>query len=825
MPSPKSSPPLTPEVREILSRMTLREKISLLAGKDDWNTMGVERLGIPSLALMDGPHGVRIVDDGRRWKGPTTSFPTGASMAASWNPELIEKVAGAIAEEVKGVGGDILLGPCVNIVRHPLGGRNFETFSEDPWLNGRLAVAYIKGIQARGVGTSLKHFACNNQEAERMRGSSEVDERTLREIYLPAFEAAVKEAKPWTVMCAYNRVNGTYASENGYLLNQILRNEWGFEGLVMSDWGATHSTVASIEAGLDIEMPGPAKFTRGLEEAVETQQIDEATIDQNVGRILGTILRSGRMGRPKPTGALNTPAHVTLARQLAEESIVLLKNERDLLPLKPAELKSIAVLGPNANQLQMSGGGSSEIDRPFHLITPLDALHERFEGKVELRFEEGALNYQEPPIMDIRRLTPAQGKGHGLWGEYFDNLELTGKPVLSQVDSNMNLWWGGSSPAPEINPQAFSARWTGTLSVPHRSHYTLKISGHGECRAFLNDEKILECKKDEEGFAGSVENAVELELSPGKSYGFRLEYVKPSSKPNGGVIVHFGVAPGSQLTGQLENAVKLAASSDIAIVFAGMSRRFEQEGSDRPNLSLPGNQDDLIRAVVRANPRTIVVLNAGAPVTMPWVDEVPAILNAYYPGQDGGNAMADILTGVVNPSGKLAVTFPKRLEDTPAFLDYPGTRSIRYGEGIFVGYRYYDKRGIEPLFPFGFGLSYTSFEYGAIEAPKKFRQGEDVAASFSIKNTGTRRGKEVVQLYVHDVTSTVGRPLRELKGFTKVDLAPGESTKVSFLLGMRAFSFYDPHRGKWTAEPGAFEIQVGSSSRDIRTATVVTLEK
>lgn len=826
-----SSPFLQPskfthQVKDILSRMTLKEKISMLSGKDDWNTMGVERLGIPSLGVIDGPHGVRIVDDGRRWKGPTTSFPTEASMAASWNPELLEKVGGAMAEEVKGVGADILLGPCVNIVRQPLNGRNFETLSEDPWLAGQLAIAYIRGVQAQGVGTSIKHFACNNQEVERYCGNSEVDERTLREIYLPAFEVAVKEAKPWTVMCSYNRVNGTYASENSYLLKQILREEWGFDGIVISDWGATHTTVASVEAGLDIEMPGPAKFTRGLEHAVHIHQIDEPTIDRNVGRILGMILAAGKMGgsQKKRKGCLNTPSHVALARKLAEESIVLLKNEKKLLPLKPGKIKSIAVLGPNANHMQMSGGGSAEINRPFRLATPLDALRERLDGKVELRFEEGALNYQNPPFLDIRRLTPAKGQGYGLWGEYFANTEFRGKPVLTQVDSNMSLWWGGSSPAPEISPQSFSARWAGTLTVPYSTNYTLKVSCWGEGRVFLDDKEFIECKREEGGPGGAVEKSVTLDLSKGKSYRYRMEYVKSASETTSGIETFFGVTSGTALTGQLENAVKLAASSDIAIVFAGMSRRFETEGFDRADLNLPGNQNELIEAVVRANPRTIVVLNAGGPIAMPWVNEVPAILDAFYPGQDGGSAIADILFGNINPSGKLPVTFPKRLEDTPAFLDYPGERSVRYGEGIFVGYRNYDKRLIEPLFPFGFGLSYTTFEYGAIKAPKTFKRGEEVVVSLSIKNTGKLRGKEVVQLYVRDVACSVARPVRELKGFAKVDLAPGKSTKVSFRLGMRAFSFYDPHTAEWIAEPGAFEIQIGSSSRDIKHTAALTLK-
>jgi beta-glucosidase len=819
MPSPKSAQPeFSPEVKKLLSQMTLKEKISLLAGKDDWNFMGVERLGIPFLGVMDGPHGVRIVDDGRRWKGPTVAFPTGASMATCWNPELLEKAAGAIAEEVAAVGGDILLGPCINIVRHPLNGRTFETFSEDPYLNGQLAIAYINGIQAKGIGTSLKHFACNNQEVERMRGSSEVDERTLREIYLPAFEVTVKEARPWTVMCAYNRVNGKYASENAYLLTDILRNEWGFEGIVVSDWGAVHSTVASVAAGTDIEMPGPAKFTRGLEEAVATQQIDEETIDASAGRILTMIFRSGRMGKKQPAREklLNTPEHVALARELAEESIVLLKNEKNLLPLKAEGLKSIAVLGPNANQLQTSGGGSAEIDRPFRLVTPLDGLRELLGGKVELKFEEGALNYVEPPIADIRRLKPAQGDGHGLWGEYFANMELSGKPALTQVDHNMNLWWGGSSPAPEIDPQSYSARWTGTLTVPHPTKYTLRMTSNGLCRLFLDDEKIIEC---------TDEQSITRDFVPGKDYKIRLEYVKAPENANGGLILHFGVAKGTDLSGQVEKAVKLAASSDVAIIFAGMSRRIETEGTDRADLDLPGNQAELIRAVVRANPKTIVVLNAGCPVTMPWADEVPAILDLFYPGQDGGSAIADVLFGKVNPSGKLAVTFPERLEDTPAFLDYPGGRHVRYGEGIFVGYRYYDKRKIEPLFPFGFGLSYTTFEYGAVAAPKSFKPGDEITVSVPVRNTGKVAGKEVVQLYVHDVASSVTRPPRELKGFAKIDLKPGESKNVSFKLGSRAFSFYDPHRADWIAEPGGFAIEIGSSSRDIRSKATVTLEK
>ena len=661
-------------VEELLGEMTLDEKVSLLAGKDVWNSVPIPRLGIPSVSMTDGPHGVRAAnpETGRKL-GPTTGFPTGVSMAACWNPDLVERVGAALGEEARGMDCDVLLGPCVNIVRHPLGGRNFESYSEDPYLAGRTAVAYIRGVQSRGVGTSLKHYAVNNYEVERYRASSNVDERTLREIYLAHFETAVKEARPWTVMCAYNRVNGIFASRNGYLLNDILKGEWGFQGAVLSDWGADHTYCESVANGLDVEMPGPAKFNRLLTEAVYHWQVEPEAIDEAARRVLRLVLRSGRMDGTTLKGAVNTPAHQALARALAEEAITLLKNEGNILPVGK-KVKTLAVIGPNAAEAVIQGGGSSHVDPPYR-VAPLDGLKALLGDRVRIIFEQGC---------------------------------------------------------------------------------------------------------DHQGTSGDE---------------------------------------------RLGRAVAAARQADVALVFAGYPESFETEGTDRPDMYLTGRQDELVAAVAAANPRTVVVLNVGAPVCMPWLDRVAAVVLAYYPGLEGGNAVARVLLGTVNPSGRLPVTFPRRLEDCPAFLNhaYPGCREVNYGEGIFVGYRHFDKAGREPLFPFGHGLSYTTFAYSRLRLPRKVRAGQPVQVALTVTNTGRLAGKEVVQLYVADPEASLPRPPRELKGFAKVELKPGASREVTFTLDERALSFYDPYRKAWVAEPGEFQVLVGASSRDLRLSGRFTL--
>jgi beta-glucosidase len=811
-------------VEDLLSRMTVKEKVSLLSGKDRWSTTPVERLEIPSVITTDGPHGVRTEP---MWKGridsPATSFPTGVSMASSWNTELIERVGGALAEETRALACDILLGPCVNIVRTPLAGRNFETYSEDPYLAARIGVAYVRGVQSRNVGTSLKHYACNNQEFERMRGSSVVDERALREIYLPAFEAVVKETQPWTVMCAYNRINGVYASRHHYLLTEILRDEWGFEGVVISDWDANHSIVESVQGGLDIEMPGPAKYYGDfLIDAVNYWQVDEAVIDGTARRVLRMILRSGRMDDPAalPAGAVNTPEHQALARELAEESIVLLKNAGDVLPLQG--VKRVAVIGPNAAEARIGGGGSSYLEPPYR-VSPLEGLRLRLGDAVQVDYERGCDNFVEPPALKPAYLVPPGGEGQGLLGEYFDGTDLSGEAGARRIDHTVAFW--RLRPPAEIDADAFSVCWTGTLTTPDTGRHVFKVSGAGICRVYLDGELLVELSYDQPwGPTREIgEASAYVELVGGRAYAIVIEYVKLAAVfPV--IYARFAYAPEPDKDDRLARAVELAQRSDVAIVCAGMPMGYDSEGHDRPDMALPGPQAELIRAVAAANERTVVVLNCGAPVEMLWVDVVPALVLAYYPGQEGGNALARVLVGDVSPSGKLSVTFPKRYEDNPTTVNYPGGREVHYGEGIFVGYRYYDQKDVEPLFPFGFGLSYTAFDYSGLRVPETVQPGEPVEVSVTITNAGVRAGKEVVQLYIADKVSSLARPPKELKGFKKVLLDPGESKMVDFALDQRALSFYDPAQKRWVAEPGEFEVLVGGSSRDIRLRAAFTLE-
>ncbi|MGE5557148.1 MAG: glycoside hydrolase family 3 C-terminal domain-containing protein [Bacillota bacterium] len=818
-------PQMSGIIQELLHKMSLKEKIALLSGRDSWRTAPVERLGIPSLVMTDGPHGVRSTSDGGRIYGPATSFPTGMSMAASWDTALIEKVGSALGEETRALGCDILLGPCINIVRHPLAGRNFESYSEDPYLAGRIGAAYVTGLQSRDVGASVKHFACNNQEIERGRASSEVDERTLREIYLAAFEAVVKEAGPWTVMCSYNRINGTYASAHAHLLNDILREEWGFEGVVISDWGANHATAESIRAGLDIEMPGPAKYYgKLLKDAVQDWKVDPETVDRSAARVIRMIALSGKLDEKAqlPPGSVNTAGHQQLARQLAEESITLLKNEGGILPLKFKDIKSIAVLGPAAADLAVSGGGSAHLQPPYR-ISPWEALQARLSGKISLALEEGCEKSSEPPALKPECIKPASGEGNGFQGEYFDNGAWSGEPGLKRIDPRLEFWWFANGPGGDINGRLFTARWKARLEAPAAGAYILKLSHTGKIAVYLNGKLVLENAHAPEDPSFTVEASARIDLDAGEDYEILVEYLKPIYEEN--AIVRLSISHMADEDGddRMQRAVELARRSDIALVFAGFYEGYETEGRDRADMELPGRQNQLISAVAKANPRTIVVLNCGAPVAMPWLRDVPGLIYGYYPGQEGGNALADVLLGSVNPSGKLPVTFPKRLEDTPAFINYPGAREVRYGEGIFVGYRYYDQKDVEPLFPFGFGLSYTTFEYSDVKAPAVVKTGEPVRVSVTVKNTGNAEGREVVQLYVHDRQSSLIRPPKELKGFTKVRLKPGESKPVEFVLDQRAFSFYDPHKKSWLVEPGEFEIMFGGSSRDIKAKALINI--
>jgi beta-glucosidase len=711
-PYKNSSLPVEQRVQDLLGRMTLQEKVAMLSGADWMQSVPNERLGIPSIKMADGPLGIRS------WAGPsaetggmsakkqvtTTAFPAGVAMAATWDTQLVESQGQAIGQEVKALGRDMILGPTVNINRTPLWGRNFEGYGEDPYLTSRLAVAYIKGVQGEGVIATVKHFAANNQEFERHRVNAVVDERALNEIYFPAFKAAVEEGGVWSLMSAYNKLNGVYCAENSFLLKDVLQKRWDFKGFVVSDWGSTYSTAGTVNAGMDLEMPGGEPMRNWMKEAktkeagngggwlasdkvlpeVSSGKITTAAIDDNVGRILRVIFVSGQFDKPHTaTGELDTPEQRAVARKAATESIVLLKNTGNVLPLDSTKIHSILVIGPNAGVARTGGGGSSLVV-PKYSVAPLKGIQDRAGQGVQVTYALGAAMAGEDPSKD----------------------------------------------------------------------------------------------------------------SPSERERLRSE------------------------------AVSAASKADAAIIVVGRSPKLESEDFDIKSLDLPAGQDELIEAVSKVNKNTVVVINAGGPVIMSkWIAQVPAIVDMWYGGQEGGNAIADVLFGDADPSGKLPVSFVKRWEDSPAYGHYPGKNlQVEYAEGIYVGYRYFDKKKVEPLFPFGYGLSYTKFDYSEIKvSPNQTSSDKPVEVSLQVRNTGTRAGAEVVELYVHDGHSSVDRPVQELKGFQRVDLQPGETKDVHFTLDHSAMTFYSTAKKDWVAEPGDFDVLVGSSSRDIRLKGSFTL--
>lgn len=661
------------KAKKLVSQMTLEEKASLCSGETAWSTKAITRLGIPSIFMTDGPHGLRKAEGFDFTNSvPSTCFPTASALASSWNPALAQKMGEALGIESQANDVQILLGPGVNMKRSPLGGRNFEYFSEDPVLAGKIAIGYISGVQSQGVGTSMKHFAANSQEAERMSNSSNVDERTLNEIYFPAFEMAIKEAQPWTVMCSYNKLNGTYASENSYLLNQILKEKWGLQGFVVSDWGAVNERALGVGAGLHLEMPASNGLNdKKIIEAVKKGTLAEARLDEIVTDLLAITLKA--KDNHKKGIVVDKVKHNELARQVSGECIVLLKNDNAILPLK-STLKKIAIVGDFAKNPRYQGAGSSQV-RPTQILNALDELQKMAKG-TQFSFS-------------------------------------TGYNTAGETD----------------------------------------------------DAKIAE-------------------------------------------------------------AVQNAKNSELVIVFAGLPDSYESEGFDRNNMDLPAGHNKLISEVAKVNKNIVVVLMNGAAVSMPWKNDVKAIVEAYLGGQAGGGAIADVLTGKVNPSGKLSETFPARLEDTPTALDFPSRDgNANYGEGVFIGYRYYDKKKIEPNFPFGYGLSYTSFSYSDIKASTSVAKDSDaITISVKVKNIGKISGKEVVQLYVHEQESEVARPENELKHFEKVALQSGEEKTVSFQMTSRDFAYFNSKTHDWTVKSGKFDILVGSSSRDLPLKQTLTIE-
>jgi len=784
--------------------MTLDEKLSLLSGTG-FDTAAVPRLGIPALRMTDGPAGIRT--------GPATSFPAGVALAASFDPALVGRVGAAIAREAKAQGKNVLLAPCVNIQRAPHAGRNFESFGEDPFLAARVAVGYVRGVQSENVLAAVKHYAANNQERERHTIDVRVDERTLHELYLPAFRAAVGEGGAWSVMAAYNQVNGAFATENEYLLNEVLKRRWGFRGLVMSDWGAVKSTVPTLQHGLDLEMPtGLFLNPPEVKKALASGAVTQAQVDDKVRRTLRALVSLGLLERAVPGGGeSDTPAHRRLTREAARDSIVLLKNERAVLPLDTNRLRSVAVIGPNAAVARLGGGGSAQVVPPYS-VSPLEGIKRRVGEKVRVEHAPGVVALEDTDAVPAENLRTPDGKSNGLQGEYFTNVKLSGSPAIRRVDPQVDFRWATGSPAPGFPDDQFSTRWTGSLVASVSGRYSLSLSSNDGGRLYLDDKLVVDLWADHATLTG----AAVVELKAGEPRRLRVEHYES----RGHADARLGWRRIEE--GTLRAAVEAAKRADAAVVFAGLSEATETEALDRPDLNLPEGQDELIAAVVRANPRTVVVLNSGGPVVpRGWLEGVPALVQAFYLGQEGGSALAEILFGDASPSGKLPASWPRRWEDSHAFGRYPGRDGVvSYTEGLLVGYRWFDAKKIEPLFPFGHGLSYTRFEYAGL---KLTRGRDEVTAEFEVRNAGPRDGAEVAQVYVRDEESSLPRPLKELKGFTKVFLKAGEKKRLTLTLPASAFSFYDPAKGGWVLEAGDFTVMVGSSSRDVRLEGRVSL--
>ena len=795
-------------VDSLLRSMTLEEKIALLGGTEGLNTSPLPRLGIPALRMSDGPVGVHDY-------GPTTAYAAGIALAASWDADLARRVGESMGNDARARGVHFILGPGVNIYRAPTAGRNFEYLGEDPFLASRIVVPLIEGIQSRGVIATVKHFAGNNQEYDRQKISSDIDERTLREIYLPAFEASVKEAHVGAIMDAYNLINGTYMTANSHLNNEIAKQEWRFDGIIMSDWTATHNGIAAANGGLDLEMPSAVYMTpQILIPAIRSGAVSMATIDDKVRRILRKVIEFGFLDHAQMDTSI--PLYNQRSREVAleeaRESMVLLKNENHVLPLNKSRIKTIAVIGPDAYPAVVGGGGSSNVT-PFNAVSFLDGISGYLGDSVRVLSATDELTLDE--VVGRTTFFTSHNGQKGLKAEYFDNLKLQGNPALTRIDEKVDFDWGEGSYSSSGSPDHFSARWTGYFIPAVRASYKFYLSPNDGARLYVNDQLVL----DDTGTHSKNLAVYTHDLQRQVPVKVRLEYFKNERT----AAVRFGIVPAEQdplidSGGRTMGvrAKEAASQADAVILCVGFNPWLEGEASDR-SFRLPGNQEDLIQQIAAVNKNVIVVVTAGGNVDMTrWIDKVPGLIHAWYPGEAGGLALAQLLFGDFSPSGKLPVSFERQWEDNATFDSYypkNGERRVEYKEGIFFGYRHFDRSDVKPLFPFGYGLSYTTFEYSNLAiTPTSGDLTAPVEVSFDLKNTGTVPAAEVAELYIGESHSSVPRPIKELKSFSRIQLQPGETRHVTLTLDRRAFSFYDVKGHSWRAEPGPFTILVGSSS-------------
>ncbi|KAK9427493.1 glycoside hydrolase superfamily, partial [Lipomyces doorenjongii] len=823
------------DIESVLSQLTTSEKIKLLSGIDSWHTYAVRRLGVPSLRLSDGPNGVRGT---RFFNGvPAACFPCGTALGATWNTALLTDAGGLMGVEGKAKGAHVILGPTVNMQRSPLGGRGFESFSEDPTLSGLSASAIIKGIQSENLVATIKHFVGNDQEHERHAVNAIISHRALREIYLLPFQIAIKESQPGAIMSAYNKVNGRHVSDNPYFLDEILRRDWAWKGLIMSDWFGVYSTADSVNAGLDLEMPGPTAFRGDLiQRSLNANTITQHTLDDRVRNVLKLVDKAAASGIPEfaPETTNNTPTTSALLRQLAAESIVVLKNESSILPL--GKDKTTAVIGPNAKIATFCGGGSASL-LPYYTVSPFDGI----KAKVTRSFTyvEGCTAHKMTPTLGPLCKT-ASGKPGVIFRAYLEPPSILSRTVVDEIelrDTNIILM-DYSHPVLDGKP-VFYADVIGYYTPDTSGVYEFGLTVYGTAKLYVNDNLVVDnetVQRQGEAFFnnGTIEEVGKIDLEAGTTYEVKVEFGSSSTcklgpavtdLPGGGGL-RIGVAKTLKPDVEIKQAVEAAKLADQVILTVGLSGDWESEGYDRTSMKLPGATDSLVDAVLDANPNTVVVVQSGTPVEMPWISKAKAVVEAWYGGNETGNGIADILFGDVNPSGRLPLSFPIKVQDNPAYLNYRSERGrTLYGEDIYIGYRYYEAVEKDVLFPFGHGLSYSTFEFSDL-AVKVDSEAGTLTVKTKVTNVSGPAGAEVVQLYIHQHNPSIGRPPKELKGFSKVTVAAGESETVEIVLEInRATSFWDETENAWISEKDTYDVLVGASSADIKLSAQFATEK
>jgi beta-glucosidase len=808
------------KAKNLLKELTLDEKVTLLSGFNNWYTNKIERLNIPSIKMSDGPNGVR--GDGTSGKS-SACFPCPILMGSTWNEDLFYEIGEALGEEANDKDVDVLLGPTINLHRHPLGGRHFENYSEDPFLVGKLATAYVKGVQSKKVSACLKHFIANDTEFERHTSSSNVDERTLREVYLLPFEMGVKEGNSKSVMSAYNKLNNIYCSSHKELLIDILKKEWNFDGYVVSDWGAALETVENAHGGLDLEMPGPGNtWGKKLLEAVTEGLVDEEVINDKVERILNIAEFSGRFDSPenKLEKSNIRKSHNKLLRKVASEGMVLLKNKK-ILPLKKSAIKKLAVIGPNAKNSQIIGGGSASL-KPHYQVHPFEALQERFSDDFSISYAEGAKTNKYLPKLNERLFSNSED---GFLVEYFDKEINKDKLISSEVLKGNKFWVFEGFAKDIINKEerpSVIVRFSCDYSPDVSGEHDFEIFGIGLGKLKIDGKVLIdnwnETTQGEAFFSfATAPKRNSIYLDKNETYKFEVEYFFEGRFP----AIHFGCMP-PEKENLLEEAIKTSREADAVILIVGTNSDWETEGNDRSDLALPADQDKLIESVIKENANTVVVINSGSPVSMPWINDSNAILQSWFGGQEYGNALADLIFGEINPSGKLPTTFPVQIEDTPAFDYYPGKNSqMNYEEKLLIGHRWYERKGKKPLFPFGFGLSFTKFSFSDLEVIKK--DDLNINCKFRIKNFGEMDGHEVAQCYVAFLKAEEDEPLKTLQSFKKVFIEKNKEIELEISLNKRNFSYWDVDKKDWMVKPGEYRIDIGSSSEKIELSEIIVL--